>query len=86
MAGSSSVPGFVAVSDSVFERPGISSGSNYFGAGHSPGRAGRDDPDIVVIFGWGDGLPRQVAMYANGFRQLYPQAKQVMAVSPTAWT
>lgn len=39
-------------------------------------------PDVVLIYGWGDALPRHVAKFADGFKELYPSAKQVVVISP----
>ncbi|KND86458.1 hypothetical protein TOPH_08941 [Tolypocladium ophioglossoides CBS 100239] len=67
--------GFTALSDQVFVREGsLDDGA--------PARA--TDPDTVLIYGWGDGLPRHVAKYADGYRALYPRAKQVVVLSPIA--
>ncbi|KKA30161.1 hypothetical protein TD95_001169 [Thielaviopsis punctulata] len=39
-------------------------------------------PRVVIIYGWGDGLPRHVAKYTDGFRALYPHAKIIAVLSP----
>lgn len=41
-----------------------------------------DDPDMILIFGWGDGLPKHVAKYAEGFSTLYPAARQIIILGP----
>lgn len=69
-----SIPGFTGVSDQVFVREGDPTAT-----GGKP-----EDPDVVVIYGWGDGLPQHVAKYATGFQALYPRAKQIVVLSPIA--
>ncbi|KAH7316496.1 hypothetical protein B0I35DRAFT_409688 [Stachybotrys elegans] len=41
-------------------------------------------PDVVVIYGWGDGLPRHVSKYTDGFAALYPHARIYAILSPIA--
>ncbi|KEY68763.1 hypothetical protein S7711_00634 [Stachybotrys chartarum IBT 7711] len=71
-AKSPAFPGFVSLTDQIFVREPD--------AGDAP--APSHHPDIVMIYGWGDGLPKHVAKYCDGFRTLYPQAKQVAVLSP----
>lgn len=68
-----SIPGFTALSDQVFVRDG-----------DQTKEAGTSDPSVVIIYGWGDGLPQHVAKYAVGFREMFPCAKQVVVLSPIA--
>ena len=68
-----SIPGFTRLSDQVFVRDGDIERD-----------AGANDPDAVIIYGWGDGLPQHVAKYAVGYRALFPRAKQVVVLSPIA--
>lgn len=74
-------PGFTALSDQVFTRPGkaVTAATEQTGA-HAK------DPTVVLLYGWGDGLPKHVAKYADGFRNLYPYATQVVVLSPIAKT
>ncbi|KAI9163269.1 paxu protein [Paramyrothecium foliicola] len=65
-------PGFTALSDQVFVRE----------ADPQDGPAPADHPTAVVILGWGDGLPKHVAKYAEGFRALFPRARIVAVLSP----
>lgn len=67
------IEGFVALSDQIFVREADKSSSPAVAA---------DDPDVVIVYGWGDGLPKHVAKYTDGFRQLYPGAKQFIVLSP----
>ena len=72
-AKAASIPGFVPLSDQIYVREST-----------DEEKASRDPthPDVVVIYGWGDGLPRHVAKYADGFRELYPNTKQILVLSP----
>ncbi|CAI6098876.1 hypothetical protein V2G26_001983 [Clonostachys chloroleuca] len=68
------IEGFVPVSDQIYVRE------------PEPTTEGTivptDHPNAVVIYGWGDGLPRHLVKYAEGFRALFPNAKQVLVLSP----
>lgn len=66
-------PGFTALSDQVFVRD-----PDVLPARDEP----HDDPSAVVIYGWGDGLPKHVAKYADGFRALFPRSRIVAVLSP----
>ncbi|KAJ6437838.1 PaxU [Purpureocillium lavendulum] len=66
------IPGFTTLSDQVLVRAPDA----------SPPREG--DPTTVIIYGWGDGLPKHVAKYADGYRELFPTARQVVVLSPIA--
>lgn len=66
------IPGFTALSDQVFVRNPEAS--------DEPAPDGH--PDVVMVYGWGDGLPKHVAKYAEGFRVIYPRAKQILVLSP----
>ncbi|KAH8895514.1 DUF829-domain-containing protein [Thozetella sp. PMI_491] len=62
---------FSKVSDQVFVRPADAAAT-----------AGPDHPDVVLLFGWGDAMPKHVAKYAAGYLALFPAAKIVLVVSP----
>ncbi|KAF5125663.1 Transmembrane protein 53 [Metarhizium anisopliae] len=68
--------GFTLLSDQVFTRPGE--------AIESDEQKKRSDvnPTIVLLYGWGDGTPKHVAKYADGFRELFPHATQIVILSP----
>lgn len=71
-----SIPGFTAVSDQVLVRePSASDGP-------APAPLPAGHPGTVLVYGWGDGLPKHVAKYADGFRVLYPHTRQVVILSP----
>ncbi|KAK0386387.1 hypothetical protein NLU13_6224 [Sarocladium strictum] len=65
------IPNFTASSDQIYIRDPATATPN------SP-----DDPDMILIFGWGDGLPKHVAKYAEGFSGLYPAARQILVLGP----
>lgn len=69
-----SIQGFESLSDQVFVRNA------------EPSTTSSDpiNPDIVAIYGWGDCLPQHVAKYADGYRALFPCAKQIIVLSPIA--
>lgn len=69
----SALPGFSALSKQIFVREGDET---------KPAQL--HDPDVVVIYGWGDCLPQHLAKYAAGYRKLFPAAKQVLVLSPIA--
>lgn len=68
----STLPGFMALSDQVFMRPG-----------RGKPEAPASGPD-TVIFGCGEGQARHVARYADGYRRLFPRARQIVVLSRTA--
>ncbi|KAL2829621.1 hypothetical protein BJY01DRAFT_261194 [Aspergillus pseudoustus] len=69
-------PGFTAVSDQICVRNGIPASTE---AIFVPNKA---QVKTLVIFAWGDAQPKHVTKYADGFRALYPAAKQIVVLSP----
>lgn len=65
------IPGFEAVSDQILVREA---------PGTEPRPAGH--PAAILIYGWGDCLPRHVAKYAEGFQALYPRSRQIVVLAP----
>ncbi|PKS05096.1 hypothetical protein jhhlp_008463 [Lomentospora prolificans] len=65
-------PGFTAVSDQIYVRPGDELGEKDVNHG----------PRIIILYGWGDGIPKHVSKYTDGFRKLFPHAKQIVVLSP----
>ncbi|RBR14464.1 uncharacterized protein FIESC28_07700 [Fusarium coffeatum] len=41
-------------------------------------------PHAVVVFGWGDAPPKHVSKFTDGYRKLFPNAKQIAVLSPIA--
>ncbi|KAJ5152996.1 uncharacterized protein N7482_009474 [Penicillium canariense] len=66
-------PGFTPLSDRVYLRSGNENAK----------AAPPDQPTTIVIFGWGDGMPKHVSKYADGFHELYPSARILVAISKT---
>lgn len=40
------------------------------------------DPTTVIIYGWGDALPKHVSKYVVGYRTLFPAARLILIFSP----
>jgi hypothetical protein len=40
------------------------------------------DPTTIVIYGWGDGRPKNVGKYADGYHALFPTARIFMVINP----
>ncbi|KAF6831221.1 paxu protein [Colletotrichum plurivorum] len=68
-----SFPGFTTLTDQVFVREGEPLST---GASPSPSH-----PRVVIVFGWGDAAPKHVVKYTDGYRLLYPHAKQIAVLS-----
>ncbi|KAJ5469573.1 hypothetical protein N7539_009191 [Penicillium diatomitis] len=66
-------PGFTALSDRIYIRNGNEN--------TSPVPA--DHPTTIIIFAWGDGLPKHVSKYAEGFNNLFPSSRILVAISGT---
>lgn len=64
--------GFDPLSDQVFSRK----------SSLNPEDAPADHPQAVLIFGWGDGAPKHVLKYADGYQNLFPHANQIIVLSP----
>ncbi|KAH6670367.1 hypothetical protein F5X68DRAFT_159326 [Plectosphaerella plurivora] len=39
-------------------------------------------PETILIYGWGDGIPKHVAKYAEGYRVLFPHSRQIVILGP----
>lgn len=66
-------PGFTPVSDRVYLRNG-----------HEKAKpCPSDEPTTIVIFGWGDGMPKHVSKYADGYHELFPCARIIVVLSRT---
>ncbi|KAM7200376.1 Eukaryotic protein of unknown function (DUF829) domain containing protein [Naviculisporaceae sp. PSN 640] len=40
------------------------------------------DPTTIILYSWGDALPKHVSKYVEGYRALFPAAKIVLIFSP----
>ncbi|KAI1398966.1 DUF829-domain-containing protein [Hypoxylon fuscum] len=70
-------PGFTPISDRIFlrnEDPDSADTSE---------KVLIDKPATIIIYGWGDGLPKNVAKYADGYHRLFPMARILMVISST---
>jgi hypothetical protein len=66
-------PGFVQLSDQIYflDQPAPAGGSS------------SSAPATCIIYGWGDGRPKNVAKYVDGYRTLYPQASIILVLATT---
>ncbi|KAL3437463.1 hypothetical protein BDV09DRAFT_201766, partial [Aspergillus tetrazonus] len=69
-------PGFTSRTDQIFVRDGISESSE------STSISNGSPVKTLIIFAWGDAQPKNITKYADGFRTLYPSAKQIVVLSP----
>ncbi|KAJ5228817.1 hypothetical protein N7489_009525 [Penicillium chrysogenum] len=66
-------PGFTPISDRVYLRNG-----------HEKSKpAPADEPTTIIISGWGDGMPKHVTKYSDGYHELYPSARIIVILSRT---
>jgi hypothetical protein len=65
-----SFPGFEALSKRIFVRKAENPQAI---SGH---------PTAIVVFGWGDAPPKHVSKFTDGYRKLFPNAKQIAVLSP----
>ncbi|KAI1815549.1 DUF829-domain-containing protein [Poronia punctata] len=40
------------------------------------------DPTAIIIYGWGDGRPKNVGKYADGYHALFPSARIFVVINP----
>ncbi|KAK3984217.1 hypothetical protein QBC44DRAFT_385919 [Cladorrhinum sp. PSN332] len=40
------------------------------------------DPTTIILYGWGDALPKHLTKYVAGFRTLYPSSRLILIFSP----
>ncbi|KAL6234367.1 hypothetical protein BDW75DRAFT_212544 [Aspergillus navahoensis] len=70
-------PGFRSRTDQIFVRDGIPPS-----ASAASSLANGNSVKTLIIFAWGDAQPKNITKYADGFRTLYPSAKQIVVLSP----
>ncbi|KAH9906221.1 DUF829-domain-containing protein [Xylariomycetidae sp. FL2044] len=68
-------PGFTPVSDRVYIRNED--------AGGAKAPPADDEPTTILIYGWGDGLPKHVIKYVDGYHQRFPASRILVIISPT---
>ncbi|KAJ5207305.1 Protein of unknown function DUF829 TMEM53 [Penicillium cf. griseofulvum] len=66
-------PGFTPISDRVYLRNG------HERAKQTPA----NEPTTILISGWGDGMPKHVTKYSDGYHELYPSARIIVILSRT---
>jgi hypothetical protein len=69
-------PEFNAVSDQVFVYHGDISKDNVQSTRPAT------DPDVIIIYGWGDAGLRHVVKYTAGYQSLFPRSKIIAVLSP----
>lgn len=53
---------------------------------YEPNRTGTtDEPQTIIIFGWGDGQAKHVAKYITGYRELFPSVSKIVVVLATTF-
>ncbi|KAI0023832.1 DUF829-domain-containing protein [Xylariomycetidae sp. FL0641] len=75
-------PGYTPITDRIFLRNEPRSGSSSDTASGGGG-GGVEQPTTIIIYGWGDGQPRHVAKYADGYHGLFPRARICVVLSST---
>ncbi|OTA98989.1 hypothetical protein M426DRAFT_325542 [Hypoxylon sp. CI-4A] len=70
-------PGFTPISDRIFLRNEDSDSAE------TPEKSAADQPTTIIIYGWGDGTPKNVGKYVDGYHKLFPRARIVMVISTT---
>lgn len=73
--GPSAFPGFTRLSDQIYSLQAD------FPSTTRP--ADSTDPDTIIVFGWGDGKPKNVVKYVDGYRALFPHAHVVIVLATT---
>lgn len=61
--------------------PGYRALSNQVYIFEPPGHAQSDDPETVIIYAWGDGHPKHIIKYADGYQILFPHSRIIIAQS-----
>ncbi|KAI2603567.1 DUF829-domain-containing protein [Hypoxylon fragiforme] len=78
MAVKPSFPGFTPISDRIFLRNEDSKLGSI-----AEEKPPVDHPTTIVVYGWGDGTPKNVAKYVDGYHKLFPAARILMVISST---
>lgn len=65
-----SIPGFETLSKMVLVREA------------GPEAPPPDHPELILLFGWGDCLPKHIAKFSAGYLALYPHTKQFVLLGP----
>ncbi|ETS77854.1 hypothetical protein PFICI_09916 [Pestalotiopsis fici W106-1] len=73
MAESKGLPGFTKLSELVYVRPGTKSDN---------AATKSTDPTTILIYAWGDALPKHLHKYILGYLLLYPSAQIILIMGP----
>ncbi|KAK7923490.1 PaxU [Apiospora marii] len=70
-------PGFTRISDQIY--------IHHNNDNTTTDRVDHDDshPDKIIIYGWGDGRPKNVSKYIEGYRALFPGATIIVVLATT---
>ncbi|KAI0503033.1 hypothetical protein F5B22DRAFT_576857 [Xylaria bambusicola] len=71
-------PGYAPISNRIFIRNETSSSD----LENARSKTTANDPTTILIYGWGDGSPRHVAKYSEGYHALFPSARIVVIINP----
>ncbi|KAI0538940.1 hypothetical protein GGR58DRAFT_500726 [Xylaria digitata] len=74
----SAFPGYTPISDRIYirnEKTGSDSES-------ARSKTTATDPTTILVYGWGDGSPRHVSKYSEGYHALFPSARIVVIINP----
>ncbi|KAH8156072.1 hypothetical protein CIB48_g12174 [Xylaria polymorpha] len=72
------IPGYTPITNRIFIR-NEETGSDSKSVGRKTTAA---DPTTILVYGWGDGNPKHVSKYSEGYHALFPSARIVMIINP----
>ncbi|KAI0877229.1 hypothetical protein GGS24DRAFT_448570 [Hypoxylon argillaceum] len=71
-------PGYTPITNRIFIRnEKVASDSET-----TKSRTTANDPTTILVYGWGDGSPKHVAKYSEGYHALFPSARIVVIINP----
>jgi hypothetical protein len=73
---SPSVQGYTPITSRVYLR------NEKTGSETARSKTTATDPTTILIYGWGDGSPRNVCKYADGYHALFPSARIMVIINP----
>ncbi|KAI0410009.1 hypothetical protein F4802DRAFT_10518 [Xylaria palmicola] len=71
-------PGYTPITSRIFirnEKAGIDSENARV-------KTTASDPTTILVYGWGDGHPKHVAKYSEGYHALFPSARIIVIINP----
>lgn len=75
-----SVAGYTPITPRIFLRNLKNASSSFTDSERNPTTS--CDPTTILVYGWGDGSPRHVCKYADGYHALFPSARIVVIINP----